>query len=92
MSAISFEPTVTAGLIIQTLFLGTGLFWFLWGLRNELSLVKANVHHLEEAQKALTEAFAQLGRILTQVAVQDTRLSMMEKRIDELAHGRGIIQ
>lgn len=85
------EPTILA-LIAQTLVLGSGLLWFLWSLRSQLSEVKSDVNHLQKAQEALTEAFAQLGRILTQVAVQDNRISMIEKRVDELAHGVGIIR
>jgi hypothetical protein len=40
----------------------------------------------------LTEAFRQLGKVLTQVAIQDNRINNMEKRLDELAHGKGIVK
>lgn len=60
-------------------------------MKGDINLVKHDIHYLQESQRALTEAFNQLGKILTQVAVQDQRINMMEKRIDELAHGKGIV-
>lgn len=60
-------------------------------MKNQLSLMKNDIEHLEEAQRSLAEAFKQLGRVLTSVAVQDNRLTMIEKRIDELAHGKGLV-
>lgn len=91
MNGITFEPTITFGLIIQTVVLGTTIYTFLYNMKNQLSLMKNDIKHLEEAQTALAEAFKQLGKILTSVAVQDTRINMIEKRLDELAHGKGIV-
>ena len=91
MNAITFEPTITAGLIFQTFVFGSGLFVFLWKMKSEISVIKADLSHLQDSQKALTEAFSQLGKILTQVAVQDTRINMIEKKIDELSHGQGYV-
>lgn len=91
MSGITFEPTITFGLIIQTIILGTTIYTFLYNMKNQLSLMKNDIEHLEEAQRSLAEAFKQLGRVLTSVAVQDNRINMLEKRLDELAHGKGIV-
>lgn len=55
-------------------------------------IVKHDLHYLQESHKSLTEAFRQLGKVLTQVAVQDNRINNMEKKIDELAHGKGLIR
>ena len=85
------EYTITIGSIIQTLMLAATVFGFLYALRNDLNLVKNDIRHLQESQKALTEAFIQLGKVLTQVAVQDTRINMIEKKIDELSHGDGLV-
>jgi hypothetical protein len=60
-------------------------------MKGDISIVKHDIHYLQQSHKALTEAFAQLGRVLTQVAVQDQRMNMLEKRLDELAHGHGYI-
>lgn len=88
---ITFEPTVTAGLIVQTVVLGITFTVFLQGMKSQLSLIKNDVRYLQEAQKSLAEAFTQLGRVLTSVAVQDNRINMIEKRLDELSHGKGMV-
>lgn len=91
MNAITFEPTITFGLILQTIILGTTIYTFLYNMKNQLSLMKNDIEHLQQSQESLAEAFKQLGKVLTSVAVQDTRINMIEKRVDELAHGKGIV-
>lgn len=64
---------------------------FFFALRNEVMGLRTDINHIKENQKSLSEAFTQLGNILTKVAVQDTRLQMLEKKLDELAHGQGYV-
>lgn len=66
-----------------------GLFY---GLRSDVAVLRVDINHLEDRQDSLNEAFTQLGSILTQVAVQDTRLSMLEQSIHELRHGEGFVR
>lgn len=63
-----------------------------FALRNDIRSLRTDIDHIKENQRALAEAFKQLGSILTKVAVQDTRLNMMEKKVDELAHGQGFVR
>lgn len=64
---------------------------FVYAIRSDLNLLKNDIQNLRDGQKALTEAFTQLGKVLTQVAVQDVRINMIEKKVDELSHGKGLI-
>lgn len=89
---VTFEPTITAGLIVQTIVLGITFTIFLQNMKNQLALIKSDVSYLQKSQENLAEAFTQLGKILTQVAVQDNRINMVEKKIDELSHGKGIVR
>lgn len=86
-----FVNSFTAGAVLQICITIGSLFAFFWAMKTDISVIKNNILHLQETQKTMTEAFSQLGKILTQVAVQDTRLSLIEKRVDELAHGEGIV-
>lgn len=61
-------------------------------MKNDINIVKSDVNYLQQSHKALTEAFGQLGKILTSVAVQDTRINMIDKKLDELAHGKGYVK
>ncbi len=63
----------------------------LYNMKGDITIVKHDIHYLQESHKALTEAFTQLGKVLTQVAVQDNRINMVEQKLNELSHGHGFI-
>jgi len=54
--------------------------------------LKNDISYIKENQRTLGEAFKQLNSILTKVAVQDARLNMIDKKLDELSHGQGFIK
>ena len=86
-----FEFTITLGNVLTIISVVGAVMTFIWTMRGDINIVKNDIRYLQESQKALTEAFSQLGKILTSVAVQDARISMIEKKMDELAHGRGYV-
>lgn len=63
-----------------------------YSMKNDINLLKNDMVHLQEGQRSLVEAFSQLGSILTSIAVQNTRLVLIEKRLDELSHGQGFVK
>lgn len=75
--------------VLQTVVTVGSVVGFIYSMKSEILSIRADLSNLKDAQKTLNEAFTQLGRILTQVAVQDSRLNMFEKRLDELVHGQG---
>jgi len=87
-----FEWTSLIGPIIQVIVLSATVIGIFLGLKAEVRVLRHDVRTLEKQIVALTDSFSQLGKILTQVAVQDTRLSLMEKQIDELRHGQGFVK
>lgn len=78
--------------IVKIVIITFGAFGFFLALKNQISLLRVDVNHIKDNQKSLAEAFSQLGSILTKVAVQDARLQMIEKKIDELSHGQGFVK
>lgn len=86
-----FEFTITLGNVLTIISVVGAVMTFIWTMRGDINIVKNDIRYLQESQKALTEAFSQLGKILTSVAVQDARISMIEKKMDELAHGHGYV-
>lgn len=78
--------------IFKVLVVTFGAFGFYFAIRNDISSLRSDIDHIKENQRALAEAFTQLGSILTKVAVQDTRLNMFEKKLDELSHGQGFVR
>lgn len=86
------EYTISLGNILTILSVVGAVMTFIWTMRGDINIVKNDIRYLQDSQKALTEAFSQLGKILTSVAVQDARISMIEKKMDELAHGDGYVR
>lgn len=87
-----FDPTFTIGNIAEVLTFVLGGLLVVFRVGGDLRVMKADMANLKDTVNALTSAFDKLGTILVQVAVQDQRIVAMEKRIDELAHGRGMVQ
>lgn len=85
------EPNISYGNIFTILTVVISVTALVYTMRGDIRVIKNDIRYLFEGQHNLTEAFTQLGRILTSVAVQDSRINMIEKRIDELAHGRGLV-
>lgn len=85
------ENTISLGNILTIVSVVGSFVAFIWTMKSDLNVVKNDIRYLQISQQALSEAFAQLGKILTSVAVQDTRITMIEKKIDELSHGRGYV-
>lgn len=86
------EYTVSIGNIMTIFSVVGSVMALMYSMKGDITVVKHDIHYLQESHKALTEAFTQLGKVLTQVAVQDQRINMFEKRLDEIAHGKGLIQ
>jgi hypothetical protein len=70
---------------------GVAALAFFFALRNDIVSLKIDINHVKENQRQLQEAFVQLNNILTKVAVQDVRLNMIDKKLDELSHGQGFV-
>jgi hypothetical protein len=87
-----FDATITIGNVIEILTIAGGGFLFLMRTGGDIRVMKTDMTHLKGTVGTLSTAFDKLGTVLTQVAVQDTRLVSLEKRLDELAHGRGFVQ
>lgn len=85
------EYTISIGNILTILGVIGSTMALLYSMKGDITIVKHDIRYLQESHKALTEAFTQLGKVLTQVAVQDNRINMIEKRLDEMAHGEGFV-
>lgn len=85
------DYSVSLGNILTILVVVGSVMTFIWSMKGDINIVKNDINYLQDSQKALAEAFSQLGTILTSVAVQDARITMVEKRVDELAHGHGYV-
>jgi len=83
--------TVSLGNIITILTVIASVIGLVYNMKSDIVLLQNDVTHLEKAQQTMTEAFSNMGKVLTTVAVQDNRLTMIEKKLDELSHGKGYV-
>lgn len=77
--------------IVRTLTIISGIIGFIVYIHKEITRLRSDVAAIKEHQKLLMDAIKQLNNILTQIAVQEARLNMIEKDIDEIRHGKGFI-
>lgn len=68
-----------------------GVVGFIIYLRTELMSLRKDMTYIKDHQDNLMDGIKQLNTILTQIAVQEVRLNMIEKNVDELRHGKGYI-
>lgn len=87
----NIDWSISLGNILTILSVIGSVITLVYSMKNDISILKRDIDYLQDSHKALTEAFNQLGRVLTQVAVQDQRINMLEKRVDEIAHGKGFV-
>lgn len=83
------EYTISIGNILTIVGVVGSTMALLYSMKGDIVVVKHDIHYLQESHRALTEAFTNLGKVLTQVAVQDNRINMMERRMEEFFHGEG---
>lgn len=86
------QPFLTTDNIIRFVAIVGGAITFLGYFHNTLITLKSDVSQIKEQQKILMESLRQLNTILTEIAVQNVRLNMIEKDIDDLRHKRGFIE
>lgn len=84
--------SISVGNLLTILSMAVISIGVIWGMRSDIRAISQDIKYIQEKQQTLNEAFTQLGNILTKVAVQDTRLAMIEKNIDELRHGDGFVR
>ena len=86
------EYSISLGNILTILSVVGSVMAFIWTMKTDIIIIKSDVSYLQKSQAVLTEAFSQFGRVLTTIAVQDSRITMTEKKLDELSHGQGFVE
>lgn len=77
--------------VARFLTIGGGIIGFVVFVRNELTQLRADISRIDDKLKIFQDSIKHLSDILTQIAVQNVRLNMIEKDIDELRHRKGFI-
>lgn len=84
--------SISVGNLVEISTLVGAAITMFYAMRSDIRVLRHDFRFIEQKVETLNESFTQLGTILTQVAVQDSRLGMIEKAVDELRHGQGFIK
>ncbi len=72
-------------------YLAAGIVFIIM-IKSDVRVLKVQMDGMNENLKILNNSFDKLGSILTEVAVQDTRISRIEDDVKELKHGKGFVK
>lgn len=81
----SFDWTVSVGNVVGVVMWISTVIWMFAAMKADLKIVRNDIKYLQDA-------FSRLSAILTQVAVQDERITMIMKDVDDLRHGHGFVK
>lgn len=91
-SLLMLDWTISIGNLLTIGMLLISGVWAFARITADVRVIKNDLKYVTGAQASLSETLLQLGTILTRVAVQDERLLMMSKKIEELSHGDGYVR
>ena len=77
---------------LQMVVMATTVIAVFFGMKSEVKVIRHDVHNIEKQLEHLSESLNRLGTILTQLAVQDARISMIERSIEDFRHGKGFVK
>ena len=84
------EYSISFGNILTILSVVGSVMAFIWTMKTDIIIIKSDVSYLQKSQAVLTEAFSQFGKVLTTIAVQDSRITMTEKRLMKWHMDKGL--
>lgn len=87
-----FEWTINIGHVITLLSIVVGAVVAFTSIQWRIKYLDESMDNIRQRMDTMNEAFAALSKTLNQVAVQDSRIQMLEKMVDELRHGEGFIR
>lgn len=81
---MTFDASVRISDVITLLVLSIGGLAFLWSLRGDMKMLARDV-------MAQGNKIEKLEAVITSLAVQDQRMTDLDRRIEELRHWRGFV-
>lgn len=82
---MTIEPTIRMGDIITLIAILIGGLGFVWSMRGDLKMLARDV-------RSQGREIEKLSAIITAQAVQTQRIDDLDRRLEELRHGRGFVE
>lgn len=88
---MSFDWTVSIGHILTFLGFIFGGFGFVYAMRYEVRRVADGVEAMKGRMQSVENELKKMSDVLVELGRQDERLNAMDRRLDDLQHGRGFV-
>lgn len=90
--AITFDPTITIGNVIETTTIVGGGLLVLVRMQIKIALIDSKMGSMGEQMALMRSAFDKIGDVLMQLAIQKKDIEVLRERVRDLSHGRGFVQ
>lgn len=88
---VTVDWTISVGNILTVLVLSLGALSAFYRIQGDLRVLRHDFRNLETTQVGIGESLDVLGKALTQIAVQQTRLDIIERDLADLKRGEGFV-
>ena len=88
---MTFDATINLGHILTFLGFAFGGLGVIWALKSDVRLLTKELETMTKRLGGLETKWEKVADALTALAVQEVRLNAMDRRMDDLQHGRGFV-
>jgi hypothetical protein len=89
---VVIDYTISIGNLVQVGAFAVMAIGAFFAVRGDIKVLRHDIKSIEHRQTILGTAFEAMGHIMRDIAVQNQRMGYMEKMIDELRHGKGLVR
>jgi hypothetical protein len=88
---MTFDATINLGHILTFFGFVIGGLGVIWALKSNVQILSGKIEGVTNRLTSMEEKWESVPAVLTDLAVQKVRLDNMDRRIDDLQHGRGFV-
>lgn len=88
---MSFDASINLGHLLTFFGFVIGGLGVIWALKSDVRLLTKELESMTGRLGGLEKKWEKVADALTALAVQEVRLNSIDRRIDDLQHGRGFI-
>lgn len=88
---MTFDATINLGHILTFFGFAIGGLGVIWALKSDVRVLARQFGDLGDRLAGLERKWDKVADAMTAIAVQEARLNSLDRRIDDLQHGRGFV-
>lgn len=88
---MTFDATINLGHVLTFIGFAIGGLGVIWALKSDVRLLASELESMTKRLGGLETKWEKVADALRDIAVQEVRLNHIDRRIDDLQHGRGFV-